>query len=114
MNVRPQSLIAEDTLRAQCLHRLLESEFPAVEFVSDGPALLDAAAASNPDLVLLDIRRPGFDGFEAMRRLRVVSRATKVIALTRHDEPEYVAEALRAGASGYLLKSCAGSELLTA
>jgi len=114
MNVTPHFLIVDDTLTAQCLQRLLESEFPGVEFVSDGQALLDAAATSKPDLVLLDIRRPGFDGFEAMRRLREVSRATKVIVLTMHDEPEYVAEALRGGASGYVLKSCAVSELVTA
>jgi DNA-binding NarL/FixJ family response regulator len=114
MIVRPHLLIADDTLTAQCLQRLLESDFPGVEFVSDGPALLDAAATSSPDLVLLDIRRPGFDGFEAMHRLREVSRATKVIVITLHDEPEYVAEALRAGASGYVLKWCAVSELVTA
>jgi DNA-binding NarL/FixJ family response regulator len=114
MNARPHLLIADDTLTAQCLQRLLESEFPGVEFVSDGQALLDAAATSRPDLVLLDIRRLGFDGFEAMRRLREVSPAAKVIVLTMHDEPEYVAEALRLGASGYLLKWCAVSELVTA
>jgi len=113
MNVRPHILIADDTLTAQCLQRLLESEFPGVEFVSDGQALLDAAATTKPDLVLLDITRPGFDGFEAMRRLREVSRATKVIVLTLHDEPEYVAEALHAGASGYVL-NCGVSELVTA
>ena len=113
MNVRPHILIADDTLTAQCLQRLLESEFPGVEFVSDGQALLDAAATTKPDLVLLDITRPGFDGFEAMRRLREVSRATKVIVLTLHDEPEYVAEALHAGASGYV-RNCGVSELVTA
>ena len=114
MIVRPHPLIADETLMAQCLQRLLESEFPGVEFVSDGPALLGAAATSKPDLVLLDIKTPGFDGFEVMRRLPQVSRATKVIVLTFHDEPEYVTEALRAGASGYMLKSCAVSELVTA
>src|SRR5438067_3982176 len=113
MKVKPHILIADDTLTAQCLQRLLDSEFPGVEFVSDVPSLLDAAATSKPDLVLLDIRRPGFDGFEAMHRLREVSRATKVIVLTLHDEPEYVAEALHAGASGYVL-NCAVSELVTA
>jgi DNA-binding NarL/FixJ family response regulator len=114
MSARPNLLIADDTLTAQCLQLLLESEFPGVEFVADEPALLDAATASKPDLVLLDIRRPGFDGFEAMRRLREVSRATKVIVLTLHDEQGYVTEALRGGASGYVLKSCALSELITA
>jgi DNA-binding NarL/FixJ family response regulator len=114
MNVRPYLLIADDTLTAQCLQRLLEPDFPGVEFVSDEQALLDAAATSKPDLVLLDIKKPGFDGFEAMRRLREISRATKVIVLTMHDESEYVAEALRGGASGYLLKWCVVSELVAA
>jgi DNA-binding NarL/FixJ family response regulator len=114
MNLKPHLLIADDTLTAQCLQRVLEPEFPGVDFVSDGQALLDAAATSKPDLVLLDIRMPEFDGFEAMRRLLEISRATKVIVLTIHDESDYVAEALRVGASGYLLKSCAVSELVTA
>jgi DNA-binding NarL/FixJ family response regulator len=114
MNARPHLLIADDTLTAQCLQRLLEPEFPGVKFVSDGQALLDAAATSKPDLVLLDIKGPEFNGFDAMHRLREVSRATKVIVLTMHDEPEYVSEALHAGASGYVLKWCAVSELVTA
>ena len=113
MNVRPHLLIADETLTAQCLQRLLESDFPGVGIVSDEQALLDAAETSRPDLVLLDIR-PGFDGFVAMRRLREVSRATKVIVITLHDEPEYVAEALHGGASGYVLKTSPLSELLTA
>ena len=114
MSVRPYLLIADDNLTAQCLQRLLEPEFPSTEIVTNARALLDAASVSKPDLVLLDIKGAEFDGFDAMHRLREISRSTKVIVLTMHDEPAYVAVALRAGASGYVLKSCTLSELVTA
>ena len=114
MNRKPHLLIADDMLTAQCLQRLLEGEFPGVEIVSNGLGLLDAAIASRPDLVLLDIRMPAIDGLEATRRLREALPGTRVIVVTMHDEPEYYAGALRAGASGYVLKSCAVSELVNA
>jgi DNA-binding NarL/FixJ family response regulator len=107
-------LIADDTLIAQCLERLLESEYPGVEIVTNGEELLDAVAISKPDVILLDIRMPRLGGFEAMRRVRELSPVTKIVVLTMHDEPEYVAEACRAGAYGYVLKSCEVSELETA
>ena len=96
---------------AECLQRLLENEFPGVEIVMDGRALLDAAANSQPDLVLLEITMPPFDGFDLMRRLRDISPRTKVIIVTWREEAECVKEALRAGASGYVLKCCGVSEL---
>ena len=74
----------------------------------------DAVATLRPDLLLLDFTMPGLDGFEAMRQLRDASPMTKIMVVTMHDEPEYVAEALGSGASGYVLKSCAVSELVTA
>jgi len=114
MNRRPHLLIADDTLTAQCLQRVLDCEFPCVEIFADGQGLLDAVATSKPDLVLLDVKMSALDGFEAMRQLRKASPATKAIVVTMHDEPEYVAEALRAGASGYVLKWCAVPELVTA
>jgi|HubBroStandDraft_6_1064221.scaffolds.fasta_scaffold70786_2 DNA-binding NarL/FixJ family response regulator len=111
---RPYLLIADDTLTAQCLQRLLEGEFPGVEIVADGQGLHATVATSKPDLVLLDISIVGLDGLETMRQLRAVSPMTKLLVLTVHDEPEYVAEALRAGASGYVLKWCAVSKFVTA
>lgn len=107
-------MIADDTLTAQCLQRLLEGEFPGVDIVAEGQGLLATVAASKPDLVLLDTSIPGLDGLELMRQLRAVSPTTKLMVVTMHDEPEYVAEALRAGAAGYVLKWCAVSELVTA
>ena len=100
-------------MTAECLQRLLEGEFPGVEIVPNGQGLHDTVAAFKPDLVLLDIGIPGLD-LETLRQLRVISPLTKLMVVTVHAKPEYVAEALRAGASGYLLKWCAVSELVTA
>lgn len=112
MNRRPRLLIADhQSLVAECLQRLLENEFPRVEIVMDGRALLDAAANSKPDLVLLEITMPPFDGFDLIHRLREVSHGTRVIILTWREDAECAREALRAGASGYVLKRCGVSEL---
>jgi DNA-binding NarL/FixJ family response regulator len=100
-------------MTAQCLQRLLEAEFPGVEIVADGQGLYDIVAASKPDLVLLDIGIPGL-GLEALRQLRAVSPLTRLLVVTMHASPQYVAETLRAGAAGYVLKSCAVSELVSA
>jgi DNA-binding NarL/FixJ family response regulator len=114
MQRRPYLLIADDTLAAQCLQRLLESEFPGVQIIADGHGLVEAVAAASPDMILLDIKMTGLEGLEAIRGLAVAAPATKVVVVTMHDEPEDVAEAFRAGASGYVLKRCAVSELVTA
>jgi DNA-binding NarL/FixJ family response regulator len=108
-------LIADDhTLVAQSIQRLLQDDFPGADIVSDAQELLQAAATSQPDVVLMDIGMPLLNGIEATRHLRKISPATKIIILTMHNQPEYVAEAVRAGASGYVLKSCALSELTIA
>jgi DNA-binding NarL/FixJ family response regulator len=114
MQRRPYLLIADDTMMAQCLQRLLEYEFPGVGIVPEGQALLDSVLTLKPDLLLVDFKVRGLNGFEAMRQLRDASPTTKILVVTMHDEPEYVAEALRSGASGYVLKWCAVSELVTA
>ena len=100
-------------MTAECLQRLLEGEFPGVGIVAEGQGLYDTVTTSKPDLVLLDIGIPGLD-LEALRQLRAVSPLTKLLVVSMHDKPECVAEALRAGASGYVLKWCAVSELVTA
>jgi DNA-binding NarL/FixJ family response regulator len=107
-------LIVDETLMAQCLQRLVESEFPGVEILTNAAGLLNVAAASQPDLILVDIKMSGLNRLDAIRRLREVSPGTKVLVVTMNDEPEYVLEALRAGASGYVLKWCAVLELVTA
>ncbi len=99
---------------AEGLRKLLEVEFDSVAIVCNGWELLDSVAVSKPDVILLDIGLPMLNGIEAMRRLSKISPETKVLIVTAHNSPEYVVEAFRAGASGYVLKRCAASELTTA
>ena len=81
---------------------------------ANGEAAVSAAAAHCPDVVLMDIRMPGMDGLEATRLLARGSPAPKVVMLTTFDLDEYVYEALRAGASGFLLKDSPRADLIAA
>ena len=81
---------------------------------ANGEAALAAADAHRPDVVLMDIRMPGMDGLEATRVLTRGSPAPRVVILTTFDLDEYVYEALRAGASGFLLKDAPADELVHA
>ena len=108
-------IIAEDhTLIAEGLRKLLEAEFGSVTVVRNGRELLDTVAAAKPHVALIDIAMPLLNGIEATRRLSKISPATKVVIVTAHDEPRHVVEAFRAGASGFVLKRCALSELVIA
>ena len=108
-------VIADDhTLMAEGLRKLLECEFESVSVVGNGQDLLDSVAASKPDVALVDIVMPLLNGIEVTRRLSKISPATKVIIVTAHTNPQYVVEAFRAGASGFVLKRCAVSELVIA
>lgn len=109
---KPRLIIADDnTILLDGLKMILESEFELASLVEDGQALLQAASQELPDIVLLDIALPLLNGIEATRQLRHIAPAAKVIFLTVHSDPGYVAEAFRCGASGYLLKRSASSEL---
>ena len=98
---------------------LIESE-PGLEVVgeaADGADAVDLALMARPDVVLMDIRMPGMDGVAATRQItggQPDSRPTRVLVLTTFDLDEYVYAALRAGASGFLLKDTPPRELLTA
>jgi DNA-binding NarL/FixJ family response regulator len=81
---------------------------------ANGEAAVSAAVAHRPDVVLMDIRMPGMDGLEAARLLTRASPAQKVIMLTTFDLDEYVYDALRAGASGFLLKDAPRADLIAA
>ena len=108
-------LIADDhNLVAELCKRLLESEFDVVGTVSDGRALTRAASELKPDVIIVDIAMPVLNGLDAAQRVKGVSPAVKVIFLTMTNDAEVVAEAFRRGASGYLLKTCAAAELVTA
>jgi DNA-binding NarL/FixJ family response regulator len=110
--MRPRLLLADDhTLLRAGLQLLLEPEFALVGNVADGQALLTAAKELKPDLILLDISMPVLNGIEAARRLRKLLPSVKLIFVTMHSGADYLAEAFRAGASGYILKREAASKL---
>ncbi len=81
---------------------------------ADGHEALALVSAMRPDVLLLDLAMPGLDGLEVTRRALVVSPATRVVALTAHEEQPYVLAMLQAGASGYLSKSSRGREVVQA
>jgi DNA-binding NarL/FixJ family response regulator len=93
-----------------------ESDIEVVGEATDGVEAIDATLRLHPDVVLMDIRMPNLDGVEATRRLAGpgVDEPVKVLILTTFDLDEYVVEALRAGASGFLLKDVPPEDLVTA
>jgi DNA-binding NarL/FixJ family response regulator len=111
-------LIADDeALVRGGLRMILEAQadMEVAGEVDDGRAALELARRDTPDVVLMDIRMPGVDGLEATRRLLTAgARAPRVLILTTFDLDEYVYEAMRAGASGFLLKSARPQELVDA
>jgi DNA-binding NarL/FixJ family response regulator len=98
------------------LRSLLEGEDGVVVVAEavDGEQALRAVRRHRPDVVLMDIRMPNLDGLEATRRLVAESSPTRVLVLTTFDLDEYVFDALRAGASGFLLKNATAEELIAA
>ncbi|RPH79833.1 MAG: DNA-binding response regulator [Nitrospiraceae bacterium] len=109
---KPRVLMADDhSLILAALRKLMEGECEVVGTVEDGRALVEAAQKLRPDLILLDISMPLLNGLEAARQLRTVVPDSKLIFLTMHASPTYATEAFQAGASGYLLKRSAASEL---
>jgi len=112
---RPRILLADDhAILLEAFKALLEPEFEVVGTVTDGRALLVEFARLNPDVVLIDISMPLLNGLDAGRQLKAQQRSIKLIYLTMNPDPDLAAEALRLGASGYLLKSSAASELTQA
>ncbi|PYV43338.1 MAG: DNA-binding response regulator [Acidobacteria bacterium] len=112
---RPTILLVDDhSLVLAGFHKLLETEFDIVGTAEDGRALLEVAPKLKPDVVLLDISMPRMNGIEAGRQLKKSMPEVRLIFLSMHADPMYVTEAFRAGASGYVLKRSAASELLLA
>ena len=93
------------------LRRLLEPEFDLIGTVGDGWALLEAAEKLKPDVIVVDVSMPLLNGIEAVRRLKRAGVSAKVVILSMHGDVEVAIEALRAGASGYVLKHSAAESL---
>ncbi len=98
----------------EALKTFLDDECDVLGTASNGRELVEMAAKLKPDLVLLDVAMPLLNGLEAARQLKHANRQIRIVFLTMNDDPDLAAEAFRGGASGYLLKSSAGSELMTA
>lgn len=112
---RATLLLADDhTMVVEGLRKLLEPHFEIVASVEDGRELAAAAGRFKPDVVLMDISMPGLNGIEAALHLMKDLGTAKIVFLTMHADPTYVSAALRAGASGYVLKRCASAELVEA
>ena len=112
---RPTVLIADDhTILAEGLVSLLQDTFDVVGTVADGSLLIETAERLRPDVIIADINMPTISGLEALTRLKKRGVDSKFIILTMQGEASIATRAMRAGASGFLLKHSAGEELLGA
>lgn len=112
---RATILLADDhTILTEGLVSLLKDRFDVVGTVADGRLLVEAAQRLRPDVIVTDINMPGMSGLEALAQLKKSGIDSRVIILTMHGEPEVATKAMRAGASGFLLKHSAGEELIDA
>lgn len=112
---RPRILLADDhRLLREAFAELLKADCDVVGAAADGRALLELAFELQPDIVVLDIAMPLLNGLDAARQLKRTLPDVKLVFLTVSEDPDLAAEAFRVGASGYLLKNSAASELLQA
>jgi len=112
---KPRVLLADDhTLLLEAFQKLLSDDCEIVGAVSNGRALVTAAATLRPDVIVVDVTMPLLNGIDAARQIRQSDPDVRIIFLTMNEDPDLAAEAFRAGASGYLLKRSAASELVTA
>ena len=105
-------LLADDhAIVVEGLMRILTPEFRVVGTATDGHKLFDMAMSLRPDVIVSDVSMPGPSGIDVLRRLKAARLQTKFIVLTMHAELEMVGEAMAQGASGYILKHSAATEL---
>jgi DNA-binding NarL/FixJ family response regulator len=112
---KPRVLLADDhQIVLEGLKSLLAGEFDVVGSVGDGRTLVDQAAILQPDVIVADISMPRLNGIEAARQIKKADKNIKIVFLTMHPDATYAANAFEAGASGFVLKHSAPSELITA
>src|SRR5215210_6647957 len=110
-------LIADDhALVREGLRTMLSGEdgIEVIAEANDGRQALDVCRELKPDLVLMDVRMPVMDGIEATKRVKQEMPKTSVLVVTMHENPDYLFEAIKAGAAGYVLKDASGERLLSA
>jgi DNA-binding NarL/FixJ family response regulator len=113
--VRPRILIADDhKIVVEGLKNMLHAVFDIAGAVEDGRELVAAAEHLRPDVIVVDISMPMLNGIDAVRQIKKVHEAIKVVFLTMHLDVAYAVSAFKAGASGYVLKHSAPDELVTA
>ena len=111
----PRIIIADDhTLVAEACKKLLESDYEIVATVGDGRSLVRAAAELRPHLIIVDVSMPLLNGLDAGQQIKELIPSIKLVYLTMNHDADLAAEAFRRRASGYLLKTCAASELAIA
>jgi DNA-binding NarL/FixJ family response regulator len=112
---RIRVVLADDhTLLLEALKNLIEPEFEVVGMFADGLKVVNEAPLLNPDVIVLDIRMPTMNGLNAGERLKLLMPSVKLVYLTQDQDPDIAAQAFRLGASAYLLKNSAASELVHA
>jgi DNA-binding NarL/FixJ family response regulator len=112
---KPTVLLADDhVVFVEGLRKILEPEFEVLGVVQDGRMMVTEVLRLKPDVILADISMPLLNGIDAARQIRKAEPRAKIIFLTMHSDPIYAAEALEAGASGYLVKQSAAGEVLNA
>lgn len=117
MNQKRRILLADDHAILRSGLRFMLSSHPDIEVIgeaSTGAETLKLCEALKPDLILLDLSMPGISGLEILPALRRSSPSVKILVLTMHDDKHYMNQALQNGASGYVLKKAADTELITA
>ena len=108
-------MIADDhAFVADACKKLLEQEYDVVATVGDGRALVRIAATLKPQVIIIDIGMPLLNGLDAGQQIKQILRSVKLVFLTMNTDPVLAAEAFRRGASAFLLKTCAASELSVA
>ena len=113
--IKPRILIADDhKIFSEGLKRLLSEDFEIAGVVADGRQLVSAAEKLRPDAIVADISMPMLNGIDAVQQIKNTQPAIKVVFLTMHPDVAYAVRAFKEGASGYVLKSAAPDELITA
>ena len=114
-SLRSRILIADDhVLVAELCKQLLEPEFGVVGVVTNGADLVSMATEVKPDVMLVDIAMPVLNGLSAASQVKALVRDVKIVYLTMTSDPQVAMEAFDRGASAFLLKTCAASELVLA